>query len=212
MVIKLGDTFGKWTVVDGPFNVNGEGKYWHCYCECEAESLVRDYDLRTEKSKGCRTCGSAGAHSELGQRFVHIPKEVMRKVRAAAQNAISRCTDPTHRRYDDWGGRGIKVCFSDKDSFVEYLLTLPGYDDLSLVIDRMDNNKHYEVGNLRWIDRSESQRNQRRQGGEHGYYMRHRFAQSFKRLHDKGVSFDRIGNLYSANPATIRNCVRELET
>lgn len=213
-LINIGDVFGKWIVIDGPFYMkpHGKDKRWHCLCRCFGESLVRDYDLKSGKSIGCRACGSTGPNSELGQRFIHIPKDIMRKVRAAAQNAIARCTDPTHQRYNDWGGRGIKIIFPNKDAFVEHLLSLPGYDNITLVIDRIDNDKHYEVGNLRWITRSESQKNQRDQGGEHGYYMKHDFARCFKRLHDKGVSFKDIGNLYCANPATVRNCVRELET
>ena len=199
-----------WNVVDGPFD-DGNGKMWHLICDCGNESLVRDYDFRSGKSTQCRTCAVSKPKSELGRRFAHLSKEVVAKVRAAAQNAIERCTNTSHKRYDDWGGRGIEVRFPDKDSFIEYMLMLPGHDDINLVIDRIDNDKHYEVGNLRWTTRSESQYNQRNKGGEHGYYMRNRFARCFKRMHDKGHSFEKIGNLYCANPATVRNCVRELE-
>lgn len=202
--------FGEWEIIGEPIK-KGKRKYWHCRCTCGNHSVICDYDLKSGKSTKCRTCANREPNSELGRKFSHIPKEVLAKVRSAAQNAMLRCNDPKHKRFNDWGGRGIKVCFSDKQSFTEYLLSLPGYDDLSLVIDRINNDGNYEAGNLRWVSRSLSQINQRDNGGEHAYCMNNGFAKRFKYLHDLSISFEKIGNLYCVNPSTIRNCVRELE-
>lgn len=79
-----------------------------------------------------------------------------------AFNAWSRCNDPDHPRFKDYGGRGIKVLFLTVHHFAAYLLTLPGWDDLRMVIDRIDNNDHYREGNLRFATRSESIKNRRR--------------------------------------------------
>lgn len=137
----------EWTVVDGPF-CEGRRRVWHCICNCGVESLVNDYDLRSGKSKKCRVCGSSKPWSDVGRRFVSIPRLIRKKIMHAVDNAIKRCTDPEHPRYHDWGGRGIKVRFDDRYGFFEYLITLYRYDDLSLVLDRTNNDKHYEVGNL----------------------------------------------------------------
>lgn len=45
--------------------------------------------------------------------------------------------------------------------FVEHLVTLPGYDNPELVIDRINNNGNYEPGNLRFATWSESNYNRR---------------------------------------------------
>ena len=49
--MNIGDTFGKWVVVDGPFwEPHGKRKRWHCICECGKEALVHDYDHKVGKS------------------------------------------------------------------------------------------------------------------------------------------------------------------
>jgi hypothetical protein len=53
---------------------------------------------------------------------------------------------------------------ADQVAFVAYLMTLDGWDNDGLVIDRIDNDGHYEPGNLRFVTRSVSQRNKRSWG------------------------------------------------
>ena len=43
--------------------------------------------------------------------------------------------------------------------FMEYLLTLPGCDNEELVLDRIENDGHYEPGNLRFVTHKESAAN-----------------------------------------------------
>lgn len=212
--VSVHDSYDKWFVVDGPFT-EGKEKFWHCLCDCGNESLVRDYDLKSGKSVGCRTCGSkrAWCNSDISRirKYPDVPQVVYEKITGAVDNAIKRCSDPSFSRYKDWGGRGIRVKFDDRESFIEHLMTLPGYDNLDLVLDRIDNDGHYEVGNLQFVMRSQSQTNRRNNKDGEPYFMRHGFAQSFKRLHDKGIPFEDIGELYCVGGATVRNCVRRLE-
>lgn len=161
------DFYGNWTVIGGP----KKGPYgrimWLCRCKCGKEKLVYEYSLNSGKSKGCRSCSNVGkryerATSEFSRKFSHVSPKVREKLRKAAWSAIDRCTNENHPRYADWGGRGIAVWFSDKVSFFEYLLTLDGHDDFSLVLDRIDNDKNYEPGNLRFVTKSESEKNRRK--------------------------------------------------
>lgn len=48
-----------------------------------------------------------------------------------------------------------------EEEYVNYCKNLPGAD-ISKEIDRIDNEKHYEVGNLRWVTSSENKLNTRR--------------------------------------------------
>lgn len=72
-------------------------------------------------------------------------------------DAKSRCLNPKHKRYKDYGGRGIQFKFN---SFQDFLFNL-GPRPLNYEIDRIDNNGHYEINNLRWVDFSTQQKNKR---------------------------------------------------
>ena len=37
--------------------------------------------------------------SDAGRHFVNIPRELLKRLRHAAENAIDRCTKPSHVRY-----------------------------------------------------------------------------------------------------------------
>lgn len=71
---------------------------------------------------------------------------------------IARCYNPTSPSYKYYGARGIFVSleFRNSSAFLQYLDSLPGYGvNNRTYIDRIDNNKGYERGNLRWANMSE---------------------------------------------------------
>lgn len=157
-VITVGNVYGRWVVLSGP-SYRGTNPYWSCRCECGREVQVSQGSLGGGRSKGCRSCG--GRRTDTCRRFSYLPRRVYYKLKHIVEHALWRCNDHTHPQYKDYGGRGIKVTFVDESSFIDHLLTLPGYDDDSLVLDRIDNNGQYEAGNLRFVTRLESSRNRR---------------------------------------------------
>ena len=76
----------------------------------------------------------------------------------AYQDAKIRCTNSGHKSFKDYGGRGIKFLFKSFEQFFKHLGWKPSPN---LVLDRIENDGNYEIGNVRWTTRSESQRNQR---------------------------------------------------
>lgn len=73
----------------------------------------------------------------------------------------ARCEKTDHPAWNDYGGRGIKVCSRWSESFQAF------YDDFGKLreggktIDRINNDKGYEPGNVRWATRTEQARNKR---------------------------------------------------
>ena len=75
---------------------------------------------------------------------------------------IYRCTNPSHRNYRYYGGRGIKICdewLNDKESFYKWAIN-NGYKE-GLQIDRIDTNGDYEPSNCRWTTSKQNCNNRR---------------------------------------------------
>ena len=71
-----------------------------------------------------------------------------------------RTCNPKNKDYPHYGGRGIRMCkewLEDFDVFCEWAMAHGYRNDLTL--DRVNNNKGYEPGNVRWISRKAQARN-----------------------------------------------------
>jgi hypothetical protein len=71
----------------------------------------------------------------------------------------SRCFNPNHPDYPNYGARGIRPCEA-WDSFVNYYADV-GDAPPGKSLDRVDNDRGYEPANWRWATRSEQARNRR---------------------------------------------------
>jgi len=147
IVCSIGWKFNCWTVIDGPVreSLNNSHRLWLCRCICGRESWVRQNNLRTGDSRMCRSCSCSRYSPEVQRHHLRLYMKINR--------IIYRCTNPKCTGWKNYGGRGIKVCqqwMDDRPSFFDYLISLPGWDDLNLTVDRIDNDKGYEPGNIRF--------------------------------------------------------------
>lgn len=74
----------------------------------------------------------------------------------------TRCRNKNSVDYKNYGGRGITTEFTSTIHFIEYVLSTIGHRPSGrYCIDRVDNDKNYAPGNLRWATYTESNRNRR---------------------------------------------------
>jgi len=75
------------------------------------------------------------------------------------QNMKKRCYSESDNRFDRYGGRGIKVCDSWENSFLNFITDMGPKPFEGAEIDRIDNDGNYEPSNCRWVSRTQNIRN-----------------------------------------------------
>lgn len=72
-----------------------------------------------------------------------------------------RCENPKQKDYENYGGRGISVCERWRNSFADFVEDVGMPPAKEYQLDRIDNDRNYEPGNVRWATRSQQNRNKR---------------------------------------------------
>ena len=101
-------------------------------------------------------------HSLLWQQKCRTHNETHTRLYSIWANMKQRCYNPKNDNFCNYGGRGIVICDSWKDSFENFRdwAKTHGYAD-SLTIDRIDGSKGYYPENCRWVTVKEQNNNLR---------------------------------------------------
>jgi hypothetical protein len=157
-----GQKFTRWTVIEASSERVCNKKMWRCICECGTEGLIPTGNLNSGKSKSCG-CLDREVAAKRMTRHGHA-KGGSRSVENYTYNhMLSRCYNPLTRGYKNYGGRGIKVCdeWIGPDGFQNFLDHIGHRPEGDYSLDRINVNKDYEPGNVRWASYAVQARNRR---------------------------------------------------
>lgn len=143
-------------------------------CSSECHKADRRAYMRFRREIGKARLLASGWFRKIVREAAHSVREVSRsrsmpenKLVAASrlpeyriyQGAKARCTNPNRAAWKDYGGRGIEFRFESFRQFYEVVGPRPSKRHM---IDRIDNDRHYEPGNVRWVTQEQQNVNRAR--------------------------------------------------
>jgi len=124
----------------------------------------------------------------------------MHPLYAAWLGMRQRCCNPNNKDYPHYGGRGITICERWQNSFLAFAADMsPRPDGYSL--DRIDNDRGYQPGNVRWASLATQNRNTRVSK------LSSHEVSVIRRSHAGGVSSTLLSRQFGVTPKTIRQIV-----
>lgn len=168
----IGKRFGRWTVLKWfPLYIrpNGNGQSRAvallCRCDCGNEKMVDAASLRAGRSNSCGCLKKDRMvrfrkHGDIGN---NAPSAEY----ISWGSMIQRCENPRQDKFRYYGGRGISVCQSWRDSYEAFLNDVGRRPHPSMSIDRINNDGNYEPGNVRWATHKQQANNKRRKKPKH---------------------------------------------
>lgn len=159
----VGQRFGRLEVLAAESITHYGETRWRCRCDCGEVVFVLGLNLRTGHT---RSCGCLARELRAAWNRVSISHGAARNGQRAPeywtwQGAKDRCFNSRNRMFRYYGARGISMCKEWRRSFSAFLADMGPRPSPQHSIDRINNDGHYEPGNVRWATRSEQRRNRR---------------------------------------------------
>ena len=143
-------------------------------CECGAVVWKRPTDVIEGKQIECPSCASKRRGKNqtpeqlerlrklaAGMKGVKKVDPRFTRLRRRCQIAKDRCTNPKNKAFENYGGRGIAFAFNSASEMANWIIAHLGYPEDGQSLDRIDNDKGYEPGNLRWASQEVQGNNKR---------------------------------------------------
>lgn len=148
--------FGRLTAVSPTDERIRKNVVWICQCDCGNQTRVPTSYLN---SGNTRSCGCL--QRETTARVMRVHGLTDTRLHRIWRDMRKRCQNPNHKSYNNYGGRGIRVCdqWAEFMPFRDWAVTHGYRSDLS--IDRINNDGGYTAENCRWAGHHQQARNRR---------------------------------------------------
>jgi hypothetical protein len=130
--------------------------YWECLCDCGLSNTVQGGHLKNGNVNSCGCLARQRTSERSKKHGMHSSPEYK-----AWQQLKERCLNPKGKDFHRYGARGISVFPAWIDSFDDFFNHVGEKPLDCKSLDRIDNNKGYEPGNVRWATSAQQSRNTR---------------------------------------------------
>ncbi len=148
-VVMAGSRYGKLTAIE-ELPMERAMRKWRLICDCG--NTVDALQKRFVYERGLRSCGCSTPRQEHHGKSEYPEYTVWKQMKY-------RCLNSNATGYSKYGGRGITVCEQWRRSFERFLQDVGPRPSMKHTLDRIDNDKGYMPGNVRWVEQKIQQRN-----------------------------------------------------
>lgn len=157
---RIGERYGRLVVVSRAENkIEPSGAVraqWECRCDCGQIRITSGQSL----SRGStQSCGCLAKERVSEAATTHGQSRLVGGLYRTWNSMVQRCTNPKNTGWSSYGRRGITVC-DEWLSFESFLRDM-GPRSEGMTLERKDNDKGYEPGNVVWASRLTQANNRR---------------------------------------------------
>lgn len=201
--VSSGEKHHQWVVLKLLKKANSEGKSM-CLakCSCGTEREVSQYNLKTSRSKSCGCLAKQKNGDRVRTHGLHKHPLYPRW-----KSMVRRCHAPEDSRYKYYGARGVSVCETwryNPQKYIEWFEKQS--NDLTLTVDRIDNDGDYSPTNCRLVDMKIQNNNKRPRKDR----LLDKTVLKIRSMYKQGHSMAHISRILDVSRGTVRNVVRNI--